>query len=248
MVVSGKPNVSAAQTLAKGACELNSTGLPPMTFDPVAPAVSAYLDALVPPRASELGDMEAEAARTDFPIIGPAAGHFCYLLARLIGARRVFELGSGYGYSTAWFARAVVENGGGDVYHTVWDQGLSDRARRHLQVLGFGAVVRYHVGEAVQALRQAEGPFDVIFNHLDKSGYPDALPVIRNKLRPGGLLITDNLLWHGRVFDQTDRSKDTVGVRELTRLVTQDSVWTATIVPIRDGLLVARLDDRSAQG
>lgn len=184
--------------------------------------------------------MEAEAARTGFPIIGPAAGHFCYLLSRLVQARSVFELGSGFGYSTAWFARAVLENGGGTVHHTVWDRALSDRARDHLERLGLGAVVRYRVAEAVQALQEAEGLFDVIFNDIDKVGYPAALPVIHAKLRPGGLLIVDNLLWHGRIFDPTDQSPETVAVREFTRMVTRDSGWVAMVVPIRDGLLVAR--------
>jgi len=211
-----------------------------MPFDPVAPTVSAFLDALVPPRPPELQAMEADAAKTDFPIIGPAAGHFCYLLTRLTGARAVFELGSGFGYSTAWFARGVQENGGGVVHHTVWDQALSDRARRHLTALGLGSLVRYRVAEAVQGLRETDGPFDLIFNDIDKAGYPDALPVIRQKLRPGGLLITDNLLWHGRVFEPSDQSKETRGIREFTRFVTEDPAWTATVVPIRDGLLVAR--------
>jgi caffeoyl-CoA O-methyltransferase len=211
-----------------------------MTGDLIAPSVAAYLESLVPPRAPELQAMEAEAARTRFPIIGPAAGHLCYLLARLVHARSVFELGSGFGYSTAWFARAVVENGGGTVYHTVWDQGLSDRARRHLAALGCGSVVQFRVAEAVQALRETSGPFDVIFNDIDKVGYPAALPVIRERLRPGGLLITDNLLWHGRIFDSTDKSAETIAIHEFTELVTTDPAWTAMVIPIRDGVLVAR--------
>jgi len=211
-----------------------------MSPDLISPILAAYLDAVVPPRAAELQTMEADASRTNFPIIGPAAGQFCYLLARLVQARSVFELGSGFGYSTAWFARAVVENGGGTVYHTVWDQTLSDRARQHLAALGLGATVQYRVAEAVQALRETPGPFDVIFNDIDKAGYPAALPVIQAKLRPGGLLITDNLLWHGRIFDPNDQSPETDAVRDFTRQVTRDPRWTSMIVPIRDGLLVAR--------
>jgi predicted O-methyltransferase YrrM len=206
-------------------------------------ALVSYLDGLVPPRPPELAAMEAVARRTDFPIIGPAAGHFCYLMARVLGARSVFELGSGFGYSTAWFARAVAENGGGRVYHTVWDRALSDRARTHLAALGFGETIHYHVGEAVQALREMAGPFDLVFLDIDKAGYPGALPVIRSRLRPGGLLIADNLIWSGRIFDPHDVSAETAAILEFTRLVTSDPAWTATVVPIRDGLLVARLAD-----
>jgi caffeoyl-CoA O-methyltransferase len=95
--------------------------------DLIDPQVHTYLDSLVPPRPTEMAAMEAHAAETDFPIIGPAAGYFCYLTARMTGARTVFELGSGFGYSTAWFARAVTENGGGTVHHVVWDAALSRR-------------------------------------------------------------------------------------------------------------------------
>ncbi|HXV85290.1 MAG TPA: O-methyltransferase [Gemmatimonadales bacterium] len=211
-----------------------------MPSEPVGPGVSAYLERLVAPRPRELQVMEEVAARTKFPIIGPAAGQFCYLLARLIGARAVFELGSGFGYSTAWFARAVVENGGGVVHHVVWDADLSSRARGHLQVLDLDQAVRFHVGEAVATLREATGPFDLIFNDIDKAGYPAALPVMRERLRPGGLLLADNLLWHGRVLDDADTSPDTAGIREFTRLVMADPSWTASIVPIRDGILVAQ--------
>ena len=202
--------------------------------------VSAHLDGLVPPRPQQLLEMEAHAAETGFPIIGPAAGHFCYVMARLTGARRVFEMGSGFGYSTAWFSRAVQENGGGEVHHVVWDEALSARARRWLSLLGYQDTVRYHVGEAAQALRESEGGYDLVFNDIDKQDYPASLPVIGAKLRSGGMLIVDNLLWSGRIFDDSDESPATQGIRELTREITTDPGWLATVVPIRDGLLVAR--------
>jgi len=207
--------------------------------DDLTTLVRNYLDGLVPPRPAELQNMEAYAKEKQFPIIGPASGYFCYQIARLIGARRVFELGSGYGYSTAWFARAVQENGGGVVHHVVWDEELSRKARRHLGALGFGEIVDYRVGEAVQALRETPGPFDLIFNDIDKTGYPSSLPVIAEKLRPGGVLIVDNMIWSGRIFDESDQTADTQGIREFTRLVTTDPGWVASIVPIRDGLLLA---------
>ncbi len=199
----------------------------------------AYLDNLIPPRPPEMQAMEAYARQNDFPIIGPASGYLCYQVARMIGARRVFEMGSGYGYSTAWFARAVRENGGGTVYHVVWDESLSHKARGHLSALGYGDIVQYRVGEAVQTLRETDGPFDLIFNDIDKHAYPASLPVMAEKLRPGGVLIVDNLLWGGRILDAHDHSENTEGVRQLTRLVTTDPGWIASIVPIRDGLLVA---------
>lgn len=208
-------------------------------MDPIAPEVRRYLDELVPDRPAELAAMEEHARRTGFPIVGPASGQLCYQVTRMIGARSVFELGSGFGYSTAWFARAVRENGGGTVHHVVWDAELSARARRHLSALGYQDIVRYHVGEAVAALSEAEGPYDVIFNDIDKRLYPDSLPVIERKLRPGGVLIIDNMLWSGRIFDNADRAADTEGVRRFTDLITADRGWTVSLLPIRDGLIVA---------
>ncbi|MDQ6830568.1 MAG: O-methyltransferase [Gemmatimonadota bacterium] len=211
-----------------------------MPPDLISPNVKFLLDSLIPPRPPELVAMEAYAAEHDFPIIGPASGQLCYLVAKMIGARRVFELGSGYGYSTAWFARAVRENGGGEVFHVVWDEELSRMARKHLDALALGDLVRYQVAEAVGALRAADGKFDLIFNDIDKKGYPESLPVIEDKLRPGGVLIIDNMLWSGRIFDDADTSPNTEGVREFTRLITTSDRWTASIIPIRDGVLVGR--------
>jgi caffeoyl-CoA O-methyltransferase len=208
--------------------------------DLISPDVSAYLERLVPPRPSELAEMEVYAKEHKFPIIGPAAGQLCYLVARLTGARTIFELGSGFGYSTAWFARAVRESGGGTVHHVVWDDELSARAREHLSRLGLADLVRFEIGEAVGVLKQQEGPFDLIFNDIDKKGYPESLPVIKEKLRTGGVLIIDNMLWFGRIFDPEDESEDTLGVREFTERITTDRDWAVSLIPIRDGLIVAR--------
>lgn len=183
--------------------------------------------------------MEAEARRDGFPIIGPAAGKFCHLMARAIGARRIFELGSGYGYSTLWFARAVRENGGGVVHHTVWDEGLHQRARANVAEAGYGDLVQFHLGEAVEALRNTEGPFDILFNDIDKHGYPASLPVMKEKLRVGGLILIDNMIWHGAVFDPNDHSADTEGVREFTRQLQADPDFTFQLVPVRDGIITA---------
>ena len=122
-------------------------------MDILAPQLSKFLENLIPPRAPELQKMEAYAEERDFPIIGPICGHLCYQIAKTLGAKRIFEMGSGYGYSTAWFARAVQENGGGEVCHVVWDEELSNKARVHLKALGFDTVVKYVIGEAIQTLR-----------------------------------------------------------------------------------------------
>ena len=201
--------------------------------------VMNYLDALVPPRPAEMRSMESYAEKIHFPIIGPTSGYACYQIARMTGAKRIFELGSGYGYSTAWFARAVAENGGGEVFHVVWDEALSNQARQHLQALGYDWLIQYRVGEAVQTLKETAGPFDLIFNDINKEGYADSLPAIAEKLRHGGVLIVDNMLWHGRIFDSQDTTPETTGVRKLTALLAHSPEWIVSLMPVRDGVVVA---------
>lgn len=208
-----------------------------------------FLDGLVPDRHPELVKMEQYAKENGFPIVGPASGYFCYILTKLLGTRTVFELGSGYGYSTAWFARAVDENGGGTVYHTVWDDKLSNMARAHLAALGYPAVeekpgaktkIQYASAEAVGELQKHNGPFDVIFNDIDKVAYPSSLDVIATKLRHGGLLIVDNAIWSGKSLDETDQNENSVAIRDFIAKVKASPDWEGMIVPIRDGLMVAR--------
>jgi predicted O-methyltransferase YrrM len=206
-----------------------------MKFD----QLQAYIDGLVPPRPQELVEMEAYAEKHDFPIIGPATGYLCYQVALMIKARNIFELGSGYGYSTAWFAQALKENGGGIVHHVVWEEELSRQAKLHLTNLGLDGYVQFHIGEAVATLCAYSGPFDLIFNDIDKEDYPSSLPVIKEKLRPGGIMIIDNMLWYGRIFNQKDKSASTEGVRLATKALVSDPDWIVTLSPIRDGVLIA---------
>src|SRR6266508_113799 len=201
-------------------------------------SVQDYLATLVPPREPEMQKMEEYAEKNDFPIIGPVCGYYCYQLARMINAQSVFELGSGYGYTTAWFAKAVKDNGGGVVHHTVWDEDLSKRAQGHLSALGSADIVQFHIAEAVETLRQTQGPFDIVFNDIDKVGYPDSLPVIKEKLRHGGVLIIDNMLWSGRVYDSYNHAKSTEAIRRFTRDITSDLDWIVSLLSTRDGMIV----------
>ena len=202
-------------------------------------AFASYLEGLIPARPAVLQEMEAYARAHRFPIVGPVVGQLFYILTRISGARRVFEMGSGYGYSTAWFAMGVRDNGGGEVFHVVWDEALSQSARMYLDRLGLRAHVRFHVGEAIAALRGAEGRFDIIFNDIDKHGYPDSLPVTKEKLRSGGILIIDNMIWHGQILDLNDHEKNTEAIRQFTGAITTDSDWIVSLTPTRDGMIVA---------
>jgi len=95
------------------------------------------------------------------------------------------------------------------------------------------------MAEAVETLRNTDGPFDIIFNDIDKKAYPTSLPVIKRKLRSGGLLIIDNMIWSGRTFDKNNHDESTEAIRRFIRDITTDSDWIVSLTPVRDGLIVA---------
>lgn len=211
--------------------------LPAVDF--LHPKVAAYLEYIAQHDNPLLKEMEERARSERFPIIGPVAGVFCYQIARLLHARQVFELGSGFGYSTVWFARAVADNGGGRVYHTVWDEQLSKDARAYLTRAGLVHIVNFQVTESLTALQRHNRQFDLIFCDIDKTLYPEALPIIKGRIRPGGAVIFDNMLWRGRIFDAEDRDEATEAVRRTTEMLLADPDFTTSMIPIRDGLVLA---------
>lgn len=188
-----------------------------------------------------LREMEARGARDGFPIIGPLVGPWLYFMARLNRAKRIFEMGSGFGYSTWYFAKALQDNGGGTVSHVVWDEGLSKEARGWLQQAGLLQYCDFQVSEAVLALSGEKPGLDVIFMDIDKEGYPAALEVIEQKLRPGGLLLVDNVLWSGRVLDVGSRDAAVCAIQKFNSKLRQSPRWQYLINPLRDGLGVALL-------
>jgi predicted O-methyltransferase YrrM len=188
-----------------------------------------------------LSDMEAHAREHGFPIVGRASGRYLELAARSVGARRVMELGSGYGYSAYWFARAV--GAGGEIVCTDGSRENRDLAEDYLTRAGAWDRVRYHVGDAVTGMAGEDGDFDVVYCDIDKHGYPDAWRAARDRVRVGGLYVCDNVLWDGHVATGTERGDVPAGwtaaIQEHNRLVAEDADYVASIVPIRDGLMVA---------
>src|SRR5664279_724908 len=181
----------------------------------VAPALDQYIRDLVPPRDPVLAEMEAYAAQHDVPIVGPAVGSLLEILARSIGADRIFEMGSAIGYSTAFFARAVGR--GGQVFYTDGDPANAERAGKYLDLMGFADRVTIKVGDAIASLEQTTGYFDVVFIDVDKDGYPAALKAAAPRVRRGGYLIADNVLWSGKVIDGEVRDPATEGIRHFNR-------------------------------
>lgn len=214
----------------------------PIISDPVA----GYLTELAATEHSSevLSAMEERAEADGFPIVGRAVGRFLELMARSVGARRVLELGSGYGYSAYWFARAVGE--GGEVVCTEMDADLAADGEAYLERAGLAGPVRYRVGEALEGLAAETGDFDVIFCDADKDAYPDCWRAARDRLRVGGLYLCDNVLWYGLVVTGQEREGLegwTARIREHNRLVAEDPDYAASIIPLRDGVLTALRTD-----
>jgi predicted O-methyltransferase YrrM len=207
----------------------------------VHPELDRYMLDLLPARAAILQEMEAHAESHRFPIVGPLAGNFLAQLAALIGARRIMELGSGFGYSALWFAGVLPADG--EIICTDGDDANRQRAEDAFARAGVGDRIRFHTGDALALFAGIEGDFDLIFCDIDKHGYPDAFRAALPRLRAGGVLVFDNALWSGRMLEGND-SADTRGVVELNRLAFSTPGCRASIVPIRDGLLVcSRTED-----
>ena len=205
----------------------------------VNPRIEAYLRGLYDSETDVVRhEMETLAAERHFPIVGPLVGRHLEQLTLSIGAKRVFELGSGYGYSAFFFARAVGATGA--VHCTELSQENVSLAEGFLVRAGLWDRVTYHREEATAALGRVGGTWDIVYNDIDKAGYPETVDLAYQHLRPGGLFVTDNTLWFGRVLDgEDDGSEDTRGVREFTRRLFAHEGFLTRIDPTRDGVAVA---------
>ena len=204
----------------------------------VNPRIEQYLRRLFDTGDPVQADMEELARQRDFPIVGPLVGRLLQVLTRMTGARRIFELGSGYGYSALHFARAA---GPGAVVHcTELSEENVRLAEQFLTRAGVWDRITYHRQEATAALRAIGGTWDIVYNDIDKDGYPAVVDLAYAHLRPGGLFITDNVLWSGRVLDgEDDGSPATRGVKEFTARLLAHKGFLTTINPTRDGVAVA---------
>jgi caffeoyl-CoA O-methyltransferase len=200
--------------------------------------IETYLNELLPPRDAVLQEMERYAAEHNVPIVGPACGRVLHQLARVSGARRVFEMGSAIGYSTLWLARAVGPKG--VVFYTDSDPENVRRAEAYLKRGRVLDRVRLLTGDALGLLRSAKGEFDLIFNDVNKDQYPKVFKLAVPRLRVGGLFITDNVLWYGRVARAAaSDDKETPAVQEFNRLIYNSPKLFTTVIPLRDGLAVS---------
>jgi predicted O-methyltransferase YrrM len=199
------------------------------------PEVEDYVYAMLPARDEVLTEMEAEAAKHDVAIVGPAVARVLYQLAVISKAKRVFEMGSAIGYSTIWWARAVGE--GGRVIYTDGDPKRAEKARRYFERAGVSQRIVVRVGDALEILSEQKEPYDIIFNDVDKTDYPRVVRLALPHLKSGGLFITDNVLWSGKV-GKPNPDETTKAILEFNRLIYESKDLFTTILPIRDGVAV----------
>jgi len=202
-----------------------------------SPAVEDYVYGILPERDAVLQEMERKAKKNDIPIVGPAVARVLYQYARLIKAKKIFEMGSAIGYSTIWWARAVGE--GGEVFYTDGDPANAAEARGYFQRAGVEKRIQVKVGDALELLSEQKQEFDIIFNDVDKEDYPRVLNLVPERLRRGGLFITDNVLWSGHVTQAKAKDATTTAIQKFNKRLYAMPEFFTTILPLRDGLAVS---------
>ncbi len=205
-------------------------------MDIVNPKLEKYILDLMPPMKDVVKEMTAYGYKNNFPIIGPMVGTFLQQLAISTKAKNIFEMGSGFGYSAVWFSQGIQP--GGKIICTDGDPENKKRALSYFKRLNIDHQIEFHVGIAQDILKKFDGPFDIIFNDVDKEQYPETLDIAIPKLKKGGLFITDNALWDGNVIEKKGDIY-TEGVKEFNKLsFGRDDILTS-IIPVRDGLTVS---------
>jgi len=198
-----------------------------------------YISGLFAPEDQLLASLREEADRTGLPPIAVSAdeGRLLQVLLTSVQARRVLEVGTLGGYSAIWMARALPEDG--ELVTIEIDPKHAEFAKRYLERAGLANKVEIRIGRALDVLPSLDGErFDAVFIDADKEPMPNYFEWALRLLRPGGLLIADNTLWGGRVFDDAEQDEKTTAVREFNRRMANDPRILSILVPTHDGVAI----------
>ena len=198
-----------------------------------------YISALFAPEDSLLVSLREEADRTGLPPIAVSAdeGRLLQVLLTSIGARRVLEVGTLGGYSAIWMGRALPDEG--ELVSIEIEQKHAEFARRYIERAGLSSKIEVRVGRALDVLPSLDGErFDAVFIDADKEPMPTYFDWALRLLRPGGLVIADNTLWGGKVFDDAENDEKTKAVREFNRKMATDPRVLSILVPTHDGVAI----------
>ena len=201
------------------------------------PEQESYLDRLLPPRDPLLREMEERAEREDIPISDPEVGRLLSILARSVGARRILEIGAAIGYGAVWLARGAPE---ARVQSVDVDPERLAAAREYLERAGLADRVELIEGKALEVIQRLDGPFDLVYVDAVKTEYRRYLDLALPKLRVGGLIVCDNLLWGGEVAapgEEEDRDAD--ALRAFNGYLMMHPQLQAVVLPLGDGVGLA---------
>ena len=185
-------------------------------------------------------EMERLAKERGFPIIGRLCGRMLDVFVLGSGAKRIFEMGSGFGYSAYWFSRATGPDG--EIHLTDTDEDNGKKAMDFLRRADLDAPVEFHVSDAFEAFEGTSGDFDIVYCDIDKHAYPQAWELAKQRIHVGGLFMCDNVLWSGRVTGKVSgdvREGYTEAIMNMNQAIATDRNWRSTIVPLRDGVVAA---------
>ena len=208
----------------------------------VPDAIERYLSSLNREPDSLLNELAEIGRQEDLPLIDAEVGALLRLLALACGARRILEVGTAIGYSGIWLAGALPDDG--KLVTIEIDPERARRARENFARAGFTNRAEVIVGDAVQAVETLSGPFDLIYQDGAKHLYTPLLGPLLSRLRPGGLLVTDNVLWEGEVVPGfiKARHRDPASTRfisEYNKQLFAHPELLTSILPLRDGVAVA---------
>ncbi|MEO8287453.1 MAG: O-methyltransferase [Chloroflexota bacterium] len=204
------------------------------------PKIEEYIQTLLPTSEGVLADMEAQAARENVPIIGPMEGHFLYTLVLALRARDILDVGTAIGYSAMWLGLAAMKQEG-RVVSIEKDPGRAAFAEAYFRQAGMAGVCAVRRGDALIVMNGMEENFDLIFlDILTQFDRPDAslelLDLCIRRLRPGGVLLSDNAFRSGQVLDPAGASPSTQGIATFNQAVATHPRLTTTFLPMRDGI------------
>jgi len=171
-------------------------------------------------------------------LVGPLEGAFLKMMAQLVGARRVLEIGMFTGYSALCFAEAISDDG--IVITCEVDEESAAVAQRYFAQASCGEKIQIRMGPALDTMSTLAGPFDLIFIDADKVNYPNYYRRALDLIAPHGVILIDNVLWNGDVLKLPPPDEPTAAIQELNRTVAADPRVTTVLVTIRDGVLVVR--------
>jgi len=200
------------------------------------PDIEAYLNKMVSQPPSVIEEMEQYAAQKRFPIAGLLVGKFLQLMVRTSRAKNILECGGGFGYSALWMAEVLPDDG--KIVSIDYSADNADRGMAYLKKAGHAKKVQFLSGDVMALLPQMNESYDLIFNDVDKHFYPELLPLMVPKLKPGGMLITDNVLWRAKVVEENP-DNTTRAVLEYNEMLHQSPELETSILPLRDGLAIS---------